>query len=153
MPDRNDFRPGWHRYTPRYPRQMGFRGKVLILCGVVWIMLGFGVLDAPRVGVPHEAIPAPMQAGLWVATGAIAIASGWRPPGYQDALGWLALYLMPALRTVSYTIGWIDSLTPYGGPGYARGWVNALTYGVMVVFIYLCASWPDPPVIPESKEQ
>ena len=146
MPDRNTYRPGWRRYAPRYPRQLGFRSRILILCGMIWILLGFSVLDEPIRGVPYELVPDHLRAGLWVATGATALASGWRPPGYQDALGWVALYTVPALTTVSYTISWVDSLVDgIGGPGYSRGWVLAVTYGVMVGVVYICASWPDPP--------
>ena len=144
--DRHTYRSGWRKWTPRYPRQLGYRGSVLLTFGAVWILLGMSISEDRIVeGVPHLLIPGEIRTILWVTTGVLAILAAWRPPGFNDAFGWAALYLMPAVRTISYAIAWSDSWLPTGGEGYAAGWKFALIYFVMVAAVWICSGWAEPP--------
>ena len=152
--DRNTYRIGWRKWTPRYPRQIGFRGKILLLCGAAWVSIGVGTFDdSITPGLLHEQfMPAWARSVVWVITGLLAIVYAWRPPGFSDATAWLALYTMPAIRTVSYTLAWLDSMFDFGGPGLERGWQFATIYAVMVGVVMICSDWPEPPVVPSHKE-
>lgn len=150
MPLRNVKRSGWRKWLPRTAKQVGRRGTVLLILGFLWLLLGYSVLldmDIPTAdpaGVFHLMIPAEIRGFLWMLTGGIAMCGAFRPPGFSDAFGWAALYAMPALRMVSYLSGWLDWVVPFGTTGYERGWVPAITWGVIVALIATCAGWPEP---------
>ena len=162
MPLRNVKRSGWTKWLPRTVRQVGRRGTALLMLGVLWLLLGYSVFlsmdiptEAPE-GVFHLLIPADVRGFLWMLTGGTAIVAAFRPPGFSDAFGWTALYVMPALRLVSYLSGWLDWIVPFGTPGYERGWVPAITWAVIVVLIATCAGWPEPikrvPLLTDEQE-
>lgn len=160
MPLRNVKRSGWAKWLPRSVKQVGRRGTVLLMLGVVWLLLGYSVflsMDIPT-GAPeggfHLSIPADVRGLLWTLTGVTAMCAAFRPPGFSDAFGWTALYVMPAVRTVSYLSGWLDWIVPFGTPGHERGWVPAITWAVIVVLIATCAGWPEPArVLPPTAKQ
>lgn len=148
MPDRDIRRPGrLRRWLPRAPRQVGRRGAILTAYGLIWIVLGLGVAtgSGTSFGLLHEVIPAQLRGLAWVITGAVAIVFAWRPPGFHDAPGFVALYIMPAVRVLSYGLAWIDHLLPIGSPGYEQGWRFAATYAAMLAAVYICSGWPDHP--------
>lgn len=151
MPDRNIRQDGRLRYWPRPLSQIGNRGKMLIVFGLAWVILGLGIpaetFSGLRIEVAyHLGIPATLRAWIWCASGASAIFVAFRPKGVSDALGWVALYLPPGLRFTSYLIAWIDSLVPVGADGFAQGWVTAALYGALVYIIYVLSGWPEPPL-------
>lgn len=137
------------RYMPRPWCEVGFRGQILLVFGVLWLGVGYGTVTEPAPDV-WENVPLLLHipdGWLWLATGAVAIAYAFRPIRLQrDAVGFVALYLMPAYHAGAYLIAWIDSLsTTVGGPGYPRGWLTALLYLAMVAAVMICARWPEPP--------
>ena len=145
VPDRHILRPGWRRWTPRYPRQLGHRGAVLMLCGVLWMMLGLTVFTDPDWPYAvHTLIPREVRSALWIASGVTAVIFAWRPPGFSDAWGWTALYVMPAVRVVSFAWAWVDSWVPWGTPGYPDGYQHVLINGSMLAVVLICSSWPEP---------
>lgn len=148
MPDRDTRKPGWAGIAPRRPRQLGYRGSMLLALGVCWVILGVGVLDSTSSINPsllHERIPHEVRGWAWIITGLVAIAYAWRPTGIHDAPGYLALYLMPAIRVVSYGLAWLDHLLPIGGTGYALGWRFAAIYLAMLAAVIISAGHPETP--------
>ena len=146
------------RLLPRPPRDVGKRGQILLVFGLVWIGLGVGVLTEGDPAyydqiVPFTWLPETVRAWLWIVTGAAAVAYAWRPRIIaHDGLGFLALYLMPAYRCGAFLWGWLDSRLPLGGgPGYPHGWVSALIYAAMVAAVIVCSTWPNPVPVDRDK--
>lgn len=134
---------------PRPWCEVGKRGQILLVFGILWLGVGWGTLTQPP---PAAWANVPLLATfpdgyVWLLTGAAAVAYAFRPSRLQnDAVGFVALYVMPAYRAGAYLLGWIDSLMPsVGGPGYPRGWLTALLYLAMVAAVMICATWPEPP--------
>lgn len=140
------------RLLPRPPSDLrrDKRGQILVIYGLVWIALGYNIIDEGdpitwSTLLPFQTLPPGPRGLAWIVTGALAIAYAIRPRVQGDGVGFLALYLMPAWRVVAFTWAWIDTYLPLGGPGYPSGWLWALTYAVMVASVMVCASWPNPP--------
>lgn len=155
MPDRDIRRPGWKKYLPRTTRQIGRRGVMLLTFGVLWTVIGAGALSSSGSISPsliHEYLPAWLRASLWIACGLLAIAYAFRPPGLSDRVGFAALYIMPAVRVLSYTLAWIDYLVPIGGEGYELGWRFAAIYASMLATVVITSGWPEPVRTPRPHE-
>lgn len=154
MPDRDVRKPGWHAYQPRKPRQIGRRGAVLLILGLIWIILGLGVLDSGGISdeLLHERLSPTLRGAAWIVTGLVAIGYAFRPTGLGDQVGFAALYLMPAVRVASYTTAWVDSLIPVGGPGYESGWRFAAIHAAIVTAVAITAGWPEPPRTPRPED-
>lgn len=159
MPDRDIRATGRARWLPRPWRQVGYRGKTLIILGVAWCVLG---LEAFRLPVAdylyHELyIGSPqLRGGSWIASGLVAICTAFRPKGMPDALAWPLLYVMPAFRAAMYFIAWVDHMVPsFGGDGYEHGWIYTIMFGAMALVVMFLSSWPEPypPVIEERKRR
>ena len=127
------------RLSGRY----GWRGVWLIVAGTVWIVMGVGQLFFPFPDNPwvlFQRLPDPVLATGWWITGLVAIGQGLAcSPRVDrtDALGHVALYLMPAVRVVSYSIAWLLSVggwfaghVGYGGRpvGDPDAWYSALLW-------------------------
>lgn len=145
------------RLSGRY----GWRGLWLITIGLMWGLVGLGVLlqpNAPRSGVLIEYVPGVGQAAAWWITGAIAVWQGMRGAEKDDTVGHVALYLMPAVRVTSFLLSWILwEATPLlrhagfiDGPiGFRDGWFAALVWGITSTALIVAAGWPNPePPIP-----
>jgi hypothetical protein len=133
--------------------RLGFRGTMLVLFGIIWTGIGIAIISEPtRAPMLETLIPQPIRAGLWVASGFAAIYFGTQTKRI-DAIGWTALYIMPALRSLSYFLGWVDFVIPWGGDGIERGWLAALIYLALVAVIVVCARWPDPPPPPNLDDE
>ena len=136
--------------------RFGYRGLWLIVAGAAWIMFGCGVAYSPtpdRAWVLHEQIPDLVSAACWWLTGVIAIWQGTRGPGRSDYLGHVALYLMPAIRVVSYGLAWIAWLVStsladqhlLAEPiGYEYGYYAAGLWLLVSALLGVAASWPNP---------
>lgn len=132
-------------------RRLGHRGAWLIVLGILWILFGIGQLVAPEPQAPwvlHQAIPAHVRAGAWILTGAIAVLSGARGRGVADAAGHVALWVMPALRCISYGASWVlylaTSTLTDRTIGYDHGWYAAGIWAFVIVMLHLVAAWPNP---------
>lgn len=142
----------WRRYKPTDPRRhivhltttLGRRGTALLIFGTIWVCTGISVLLAPPSGTyTLLALATAPRAIAWIATGVIAIMSAGRPQGH-DAIGFLALYLMAAYRTIAYLAAAVIWLLPGGNEGNARGIVGALAWATVVLFVVLVAGWHEP---------
>lgn len=143
--------------THRY----GHRGLWLLLLGGIWFVFGLGVLLQPETPVPgalHQLIPNGFSAAAWMLTAATAIVVAFRGRGSDDSLGHLALWIMPALRMLSYAGSWVLYLITAGidatpwfemAPlGYTNGWYPALVWAFVVTMLRLVAAWPNPAILP-----
>jgi len=115
------------------------------------------VIQAPELpGYQHllfSHIPTPIRAGAWILTGVISMAYALRPRDINDdGIGFLALYIMPAERAAIFLWGWVEWISPGGGPGYGRGLLAGAVYLVMVAAVMVIATWPDPPINPPTTE-
>ena len=136
--------------------RFGYRGLWLMLAGVAWILFGFGVWQShnpPRPWVLHEILPDLLQACGWWVTGAVAIWHGLRGPGRPDWRGHVALYLMPALRVLSYGLSWVawlisDAMVRQGiaeqTVGFDKGYYAALLWLMLSVLLAVASAWPNP---------
>lgn len=134
----------------------GRRGLWLILMGAMWILFGVGVLlspVAPRPGVLYEMVPAVYRAPIWWVTGVIAIWQGTRGPVADDSRGHVALYVMPAVRLVSFTVSALTyaiswTLMQIGllehTVGWSGGWYAALVWSFISLMLAVGAAWPNP---------
>lgn len=136
---------------PRRWGEVNKRGQILLIFGAIWVAIGINVLQAPLPsGWEHiwlfREVPVPLRAGAWIFTGLVAMAYAVRPRWiHHDGLGFLALYVMPTERAVGLLWGWLDSVMPFGGPGYPAGILGGLVYLVIVAAVLVIADWPNPP--------
>lgn len=139
--------------------KFGYRGAWLLILGTVWVLFGVGVIvevPEPRPWVLYEYLPQWTQAAGWWITGGIAIWQGARGPACPDrpdVLGHVALYLMPALRMVSFALAfllWLGSRVAvelsltHHVIGFREGWYAAFVWAFVVVMLHHAASWPEP---------
>ena len=133
--------------------RVGRRGAVLISYGILWCLFALATAAEPSRGsanLLHERIPDRITAAIWLVTGLVAIVHAWAPPGRSDAPGFIALYLMPTFRALSYVLGWIDSFDGHGGS--ARGWLAALFYVAFMSTIVIVAGWKEPAPEPDGAD-
>lgn len=143
----------YRRYHHADPRRhithlrliLGRRGAALAFLGVLWICTGLSTwLVPPSSSYLLLSDGEILRGGAWVATGIVALLHAPRRQGH-DALGFLALYLMPAYRVIAYGLGFLDWVAHgVGGPGDPRGLVGVLAWLVVLVFVVLVAGWPEP---------
>lgn len=146
----------------RLSLRYGWRGLWLMVMGAMWIAFGFGVLNQPDASlswVLYQYFPPSVQAAGWWITGAVALGQGLRGPVRDDSLGHVALYLMPAVRMISFLLSWLIFLGSEVAQnngwfehsiGYSGGWYAAFIWSLISLMLGLGASWPnpEPPVIP-----
>lgn len=137
----------------------GRRGAWLILLGLAWGLIGLSTLLSPmepRSWVAVEYLPAGVLAWAWWATGTVAIWQGLRGPARHDVVGHVALYVMPAVRAISFALSWLiwvvtSTLAHFGifrPIGWSEGWYAALIWLLFVLMLRLVADWanPDQPI-------
>jgi hypothetical protein len=136
-------------WFPRTWCDVGKRGQILLVFGVLWVGVGFGTVTqpAPSAWANVPLLSTVSDGYAWILTGLLAVAYAFRPVRVTaDAVAFVALYVMPAYRAGGYLLAWIDSLSPtMGGPGYPRGWLTSLLYLAMVAAVMICGTWPEPP--------
>lgn len=147
-----------YRLSLRY----GWRGLWLMLMGVMWIAFGLGVMiqpNIPRSWVLYEYLPPLAQAAGWWLTGLIAVWAGLKGPARDDSMGHVALYLMPAVRLISFVFSWLIYLGSLVAQdlgwkghtiGFAEGWFIAAVWCLIQLMLAIAASWPNPePPLPK----
>lgn len=135
----------------------GPREQLLLLFGIAWILLGIATLDEagyPGVdSLPYFTMPYAVRMLLWCGSGVVAIATAFRPCGKSDALGWAVLYFMPAVRSLSYGLGYIWNVTPLPGDGHPDGFIWCGVYAMIVVTVYVCSGWPNPTDVGRARRR
>lgn len=133
----------------------GRRGAWLIVLGAVWFVIGASILAGPhnpRPWVACDYAPPIVQAAVWFLTGGTAIWQGLRGPNVHDYLGHVALYLMPAIRAISFALSWLiwcvtSALSGFGifhPIGWAPAWWVAIMWFLVSLMLRLIADWPNP---------
>lgn len=124
----------------RVMNKMGLdrKGTAFLLMGLTWITLGLGVLNERHVGLWHEWLPDQIRTFAWVFAGVLSIVGAWK----YHCRPWAAFFLVigPGIRMVSYFSAWVIYLLPDGDAGNSWGWLNALTYLLMIAFVFYVAS-------------
>jgi len=127
----------------RLGRRLGRRGTILLSYGAVWVLYGYGQLITPQpdqrgLDLLLQAWPLTVWAGLWIATGCIALATAWMRQG-RDVIGFVALVAMVLPWMLGYLLSWWPLDT------YPRGWVVALIWAAISVPIVVSSGWQEPP--------
>ena len=149
--------------------KLGRRGAMLLILGITYLVIGYGVGTRVMPPVRGSFITYADQlllAVAWALTGAVAVVHSWRR---WDALGWLALYLMPGLYVLSYGGAWLmwvvtaDVLPwvawfvdyvlpppftasdwlidpPFGDPS---AWYNAVLRVPFIATVLVCSGWHE----------
>jgi len=153
---------------PEHPRlwikhpapHLGRRGGVLLILGVIWVFIGISTIVDPSAGFGadhqglfHEGLPSWLRATLWIGTALFALSSAWRVAGRRDDWGYMALILMPIVRTASYAWAWLIHLT--GGHGDPTGWLGALVWATLAILVFTISGWPETPsfILPIEGEE
>jgi len=144
-------------------RLVGRRGLLLLMFGVLWVLLGIGVLASrqPRFSGPGPAVLVltvlddAATGWLWIAAGLASIIAGLvrRRMGGRDAVGFNFLLAPPLL----WLLGYLWSFAVWAvtsASGRETAWVAAIVWVIMCAFILLIAGWPDPddPAVRRAEE-
>lgn len=138
--------PRWHpqRYIVRYAANFGRRGVCLALLGAMWLLVGLScVVIPPSDDYWLLSGPGWPRALGWLITGALAIVYSRRPQG-DDALGFVALYVMAAFRIAAYGLAFIQWVATGGEQGNPRGIVGATTWIAVLMLVVVVAGWREP---------
>lgn len=136
----------------RVNRRLGHRGSAMLTIAAVWAWAGAVQSTVPAAPATDEmlfkSLPPWARALLWIAPAAVATVAAFRPRGAPDGYGWLALYLLPAMRGVSSVYAWIASWDGKGGDDY--GWLRLVVWLLIMRLIYVLARWPE--TVPPPSE-
>jgi hypothetical protein len=133
------------RPTRWLARKLGRRGASLLFLGAAFALIGVKGLFAPSLDdgrfVLYTYLPPVVRALLWIVPGVLAILAASKPVS-RDGFGFMALTVPATVLTFSYV--WSSVAFLLGVTDYAFGWTNALTWALILVFIFIVAGWPEP---------
>ena len=153
-------------FTQRFVTRLGIgggglRGRLMMMLGVGWVLIGLGLLtgaapDGPVPGVPHTQLPGQLRAGLWIGTGIFAIVRGMFRGSQGKEPGVMALLIMPLFRAGSYLWAWLVHLWPLDDMiGISTAWYNATFYVILARAVRFASEVPanaPPPLAPAMPE-
>lgn len=121
------------------------RGRGLLLLGLVWITVGGNILTdgkaAGGVVFPLTILDPPIRSALWIASGALAVWFAVKGAGRERTkFAFAFLVVPPSLRALSFAYGWIVYVCT--GRGIDDGWLHAIAWGLVVLFVLHEASAP-----------
>lgn len=128
------------------------RSAYMIIAGILWIMVGWGVHVEANTVIPqafHTVIEADIRALGWAIPGFIAIVAAVTMRRKGDALALLAL--VPIVHFVFYLGAWVVYLLPLDVPGVGTGWYQAILALFPLGCVLLIAKIP--PSRPASTPQ
>lgn len=145
--------PGDHGWLIR---QVGRRGTLLGLLGVLWAALGIGFATSPQPRFADGAdmlvlrwiddITSPWLGLLWVVCGLVSLGCAiarYRSP--RDDYGFVALVFPAVVWGVFYVWSWVAFLFPsYPEVGRPNSWLAALVYWSVALILLFVSRWPDP---------
>ena len=114
------------------------RARVLILLGIIWVIIGIGILTQPprRVGLIYEQLPLEARALIWILPGlAGVIGALWRR---LDSLAWGVLIVPAAERASAYLWAWAIGTVHAAYLGFG-------VYAALGLLVYECAAGLDRP--------
>ena len=132
-----------HRVLDRHPG--GRRGALMMVLGGFWVLFAAGIMSGtstpdPSAGLLHLWIPAPVRAGVWAVTGALAVVTSTRSRWHRWGL--IGLVIMPTIRAASYAWAWVTYWLPDADPGLAGGWYGAGFWAQCVFLVAVVAGVP-----------
>jgi|SRR6185312_17140299 len=142
--------PRWlTRLLARLFNYLGYRGLVLTMFGLLWVMIGLSAYTLagsvpPDPNLIHTQLPLVVRFGVWGILGLYSFMMGvtrsrWRPTGFA------ALFVGPFERACSYTYGLFATVgLGHVGPEW-RYLTGLILYLVVTVTVVLFAAWPEPP--------
>jgi hypothetical protein len=148
------------RIFRRIAQHQGRRGGILTLFGVIWIFCGVTFALTPserfvRAGSRGvlDFLDIPWPGVFWIACGLVAFGNGVlrRRVRNDDAIGYAALIMPPALWVGAYAVSFILWLCTRGTGavyGQSTAIVGVLIFLVLVVIIRIVANWPDDMDVP-----
>lgn len=135
----------------RLGQQLGRRGTLLILKGIIATLYGYGQLAEPirdRRGLCLllKLMPLDAWGWAWITAGVTALVCAWLPPR-RDWPGFLAVWAITAPWSMAYLVAW----WPLGE--YPRGWVAALIFGAFGAVCLVAIGWDEPPARTEPVRE
>ncbi|UJQ86811.1 membrane protein [Arthrobacter phage Reedo] len=128
--------------------RLGRRGAALLILGIIFVLVGLDIwLNSPEPDFDrfllHTFIPFPINAGLWIVPGALAIwASTHRGPA-NDGFGFNALVIPVIIRIVSYVFSFVAFL--FGEGNFPFGLASAAIWTSILALILIIAGWAEVP--------
>jgi hypothetical protein len=140
-----------HRAYEAVAAYVGRRGAVLLIFGTIWLAVAYGILTGaseqavtPNAALFHVLLPIWIRVTLWGGCALLAILAALAFTPRLQAVGYVALFLPPAERALSYLGGWVVSVFTDGGAEGA--WVPGLTWMAVAIFVIIEArtheQWP-----------
>lgn len=136
----------------RIRHRLGYRGLALTMFGIIYILIGFGVLANPMRNpvLLHTHLPVGVRMAIWIGSGLLAILGAVQPglgaphwpgktirPPVAQIIGFASLAFGPVERAISYAIGM--ALQP------TWVWLNAFAvWTLLALLIFLLSRWPEP---------
>ena len=157
-----------HRVVDATIPLLGRRGAALLLTGILWLFIAWGVSIMPlptnRPFAPHEYAPIGLRVTAWAATGLFAIASAfmWKEVRAKDGLpildrlGFALLIVMPMERMLSWTVVLVlhipgmPHIIPL--PAFAIALAGFAVWLVVCLHLFLINGWQEPLSTPEVAE-
>lgn len=139
----------------RVPRllwvRLGRRGAMLLLLGIVHVLIGVGVWVRPPVTTPGSfltLVPEGVQSAGWIVSGLLGAIWAFRR---RDSIGWLALYVMPTIRFISYAGAWlvwvvttgVDPRGIFPNDGSENAWYTAVLHVPLILAVIICSGWRE----------
>jgi hypothetical protein len=135
----------------RLTRQLGRRGTLLTMKGIIATLYGYGQIAEPirdqrGLGLLLKAMPLEAWGWMWIVAGVIALVCAWVQPR-KDWPGFVAVWAITAPWSMSYLVAW----WPLGE--YPRGWVAALIFGAFGAVCLVAIGWDEPPARTEPVRE
>lgn len=130
------------RHYIRATSELGRRGTILVLLGVVWIFQGVAIVLTTTPST-YELLSGydEIRAAAWFLTGTLAIVFSRVPQGF-DAVGFVSLYIMAAYRIFAYTFSFALWALPSEG-GNPRGIIGTLSWTTILIMFVVVAGWRE----------
>lgn len=147
------------------PKMLGRRGAALLLSGILWLFVAWGVSLMPlprgRALAPHEYLPIELRITGWGLAGSVAIMCAflWKQVKDSDGLykldrvGFAFLIVMPMERMLSWAtvlvlhIPWLPDWIPL--PAFGNAVAGFAVWLVVSLHLFLINGWQEPVSAPE----
>jgi hypothetical protein len=144
---------------------LGRRGGALLLTGILWLFVAWGVtlmpIPASRPRAPHEYVPITWRVAGWAVAGIFAVGAAflWQRIKDTDGLpvldrvGFALLIVMPFERMSSWLIVLILHIPgipdPIPLPAFGNAVAGFAVWLVVCLHLILINGWPEPVSVPD----